>query len=62
MAAALRDRAADPDAPLCPDMGCRDNPAMKHAMAKIGPLRMQADLWLAIARIEQLLRRQPGKA
>ena len=57
MAAALRERAADPDAPLCPDMGCSDNPAMKQALAKIGPLRTQADLPLAIAHIEQLLRR-----
>jgi len=60
MAAALRERAADPDAPLCPDMGFSDNPAMKQALATIGPLSTQADLPLAIARIEQLLRRQSG--
>lgn len=56
MAAALRERAADPDAPLCPDMGCSDNPVMAIMLAKLGPLRTQADLPLAIRQMEEWVR------
>ena len=62
MAAALRDRAADPDALLCPDLGRSDNSAMKEALATIGPLQTQADLPLAIKQIEHLMLKQFDKA
>ena len=61
MTATLRDRAANPDAPLCPDMGRSDNSAMKEALDTIGPLRTQADLPLSIKQIEHLMRKQFDK-
>lgn len=55
MAAALRERSADPDAPLCPDMGRSEVPEVAAVLAGLGPLRHQADLPAAIARVERLL-------
>ncbi len=60
MAAALRDRATDPDAPLCPDMGRSDNPAMTRVLATIGPLQTQSDLPHAIAQVERMLQTAEG--
>ena len=59
MAAALRDRAAHPAAPLCPDMGRSDHPAMQAVLDRIGPLRTPEDLPSAIAQVEQMLRAAP---
>lgn len=55
MAAALRERSADPDAPLCPDMGHSEVPQVAAVLATLGPLRHQADLPEAIRRVEELL-------
>lgn len=59
MAAALRERSADPDAPLCRDMGRSGVPEVAAVLASLGPLRHQADLPAAIARVERLLRENP---
>ena len=56
MAAALRERSADPDVPLCRDMGRSEVPEVAAVLASLGPLRHQADLPSAIARVERLLR------
>lgn len=61
MAAALRDRSLDPDAPLCPDMGHSDAPAVAAVLGTLGPLRHQNDLPAAIARVEALLGLAPGQ-
>ena len=55
MAAALRERSADPDAPLCPDLGRSEVPQVAAALRALGPLRHQADLPAAIRRVEDLL-------
>lgn len=55
MAAALRERSADPDAPLCPDMGRSDVPEVAAVLQALGPLRYQGDLPAAIRRVEGLL-------
>ena len=55
MAAALQERSLDPDAPLCPDMGRSDVAVVAAVLQELGPLRHQADLPTAIARIEVLL-------
>ena len=55
MATALRTRSLDPDAPLCPDMGTSEVPVVAAVLEKIGPLRHQADLPAAIAKVEQIL-------
>lgn len=55
MAAALRTRSLDPDAPLCPDMGKSEVPVVAAVLATLGPLSHQADLPAAITRVEQIL-------
>ena len=55
MAAALRARSLDPDAPLCPDMGKSEVAVVAAVLDAIGPLRRQTDLPAAIARVEQIL-------
>ena len=59
MAAALRARSLDPDAPLCPDMGRSDVAAVAAVLKTLGPLRHQSDLPAAIQRIEWLLEVTP---
>ena len=58
MAAALRERSADPDAPLCPNMGQSEVPEVAAVLATLGPLHHQADLPAAIARLERFLRQR----
>lgn len=58
MAAALRQRSLDPDAPLCPDMSRSEIAVVAAVLSEIGPLRHQADLPSAIAFLELLL--EPG--
>lgn len=55
MAAALRERATDPDAPLCPDLGRSEIASVAAVLATLPPLRLTADLPGAIAQLEQLL-------
>lgn len=55
MAAALRERAADPDAPLCPDLGRSEIASVAAVLATLPPLRLTADLPGAIAQLERLL-------
>ena len=55
MAAALRERSADPDAPLCPDMGRSEVPEVAAVLTTLGPLRHQADLPSAIVQVEAML-------
>ena len=55
MAAALRARSLDPDAPLCPDMGRSDVAAVAAVLNTLGPLCNQSDLPAAIQRVERLL-------
>lgn len=56
MAAALRTRSLDPDAPLCPDMGTSEVHAVAAVLETLGPLRHQADLPAAIASVERILK------
>jgi Glycosyltransferase like family 2 len=55
MAAALRGRSIDPDAPLCPDMGRSEIAVVSAVLDELGPLRHQTDLPAAIAKVEALL-------
>lgn len=55
MAAALRERSLDPDAPLCPDMGRSDVAEVAAVLETLGPLCHQSDLPAAIERVERLL-------
>lgn len=55
MAAALRERASDPDAPLCPDLGRSEIASVAAVLATLPPLRLTADLPGAIAQLERLL-------
>lgn len=55
MAAALRERAEDRDAPLCTDMGKSDSPEMRQILMGLGPLNTQFDLPAAIATLERLM-------
>lgn len=57
MAAALRERSADPDASLCPDMGRSEVPQVAEVLYALGPLVTQADLPAAIAAVERFLAR-----
>ena len=61
MAAALRERSLDPDAPLCPDMGRSEIAAVAALLDTLGPLHHQTQLPSAIARLEQLLTPGPGR-
>lgn len=58
MAAALLARSIDPDAPLCPDLGRSEVPAVAEVLDALGPLHHPADLPEAIAWLEQFLERQ----
>lgn len=60
MAAALRERAADPDAPLCPDMGRSEIESVAAVLATLPPLRLTADLPGAIAQLERLMDQIPA--
>jgi Glycosyl transferase family 2 len=55
MAAALRTRSLNPDAPLCPDMGKSEVPEVAAVLGTLGPLCHQRDLPAAIAKVEQIL-------
>ena len=55
MAAALRSRSVDPDAPLCPDLGRSEIPSVAAILAALGPLRHQTALPAAIRQLEQML-------
>ena len=55
MAAALRARSIDPDAPLCPDLGRSDSPAMAAVLDALGPLCHPSALPGAILRLELFL-------
>jgi hypothetical protein len=59
MAAALRERSLDPDAPLCPDMGRSEVAVVAAVLKKLGPLRYQTDLPDAIRQVEKLLEKAP---
>jgi Glycosyl transferase family 2 len=61
MAAALRERSLDPDAPLCPDMGRSEIAVVAEVLEKLGPLHHQTHLPTAIAHIEMLLGICPGR-
>ena len=55
MAAALLSRSIDPDAPLCPDMGRSEIPAVAAILDSLGPLCHQTALPAAIKQLEHLL-------
>ena len=57
MAAALKMRSVDPDAPLCGDMGQSGVPAVAAVLATLGALNHQNQLPAAIATLEGLLDR-----
>ncbi len=61
MAAALRERSLDPDAPLCPDMGKSDVAVVAAVLEQLGPLSHQTHLPAAIDRIAQFLEKEPRK-
>ncbi len=61
MAAALRERSLDPDAPLCPDMGRSEIAAVAAVLEKLGPLHHQKHLPAAITQIELLLGNVRGR-
>ena len=61
MAAALRARSIDPDAPLCPDMGRSEIPAVAAVLDTLGPLCHQTALPAAIGQLEQLLSRAAAR-
>lgn len=58
MADALRARSIDPDAPLCPDLGRSEVPAVALVLDALGPLCRATDLPEAISRLEQFLGHQ----
>ena len=55
MAAALKARSIDPDAPLCSDMGQSGVPAVAAVLATLGALNHQSQLPAAISTLQGLL-------
>lgn len=59
MASALRARSIDPDAPLCPDLGRSDVPAVALVLAALGPMCHPSELPDAIVQLERYLGHEP---